>query len=208
MSVLRCSRDFMLPHFCLLLTSCLPRPRQHLRATTIRRSHEMRSTVADWSHPNFSHNHGRGSSSDDDDWYSIRRVPTPWLSSTSQPLPYPEDRIPTTPIVHLPPGIQSPPASDADGSLTGFRPVDCPFCNSPTFSANCVSWLPSFWLSLIASLLAPLFIVISAADVRQTSSRSSRGTWSHEGIGPECVGKPSQRPVARCLRSRRFRLCH
>ena len=70
--------------------------------------------------------HGWGSSSDDDDHNSSRRVPTPWVSSSSQPLPPPDDRMPTTPAVHLPPGIQSPPASDADGSLTGFCSVDCP----------------------------------------------------------------------------------
>ena len=71
-------------------------------------------------------NQGQGSSSDEGEHYNRCRVPTPWVSSSSQlPLP-PDERIPTTPIVHLPPGIQSPPASDADGSLTAFRRVDCP----------------------------------------------------------------------------------
>ena len=33
----------------------------------------------------------------------------------------PDVRVPTTPPVSLPPGIQSPPASDVDSSLSGFR---------------------------------------------------------------------------------------
>ena len=198
MSVLRSSRDFILPHFCLLHPSY--RPLQHRRATTLRRLHEMRSTVADWSHPNLSHNHGRGSSSDDDDQDSIRRFPTPWLSSSSQPPSHPDDRLP----------------DDTDRSPTSwyYSIASCLRCrwlaywlppSRPTFFrlsylvADCVRRLPSLWLRLIASLLAPLFILISAADVRQTSSRSSRGTWPHEGIGPKCVGKPPQRPVARSL---------
>ena len=40
--------------------------------------------------------------------------------------PLPDVRVPTTPPVSLPPCSQSPPASDDDMSLTGFRPVDCP----------------------------------------------------------------------------------
>ena len=68
--------------------------------------------------------HGCGSSSDDDDHYSSRRVPTPWVSSSSQPPP--DVRVPTTLPVSLPPGFQSPLASDAHSSLTGYRPVDCP----------------------------------------------------------------------------------
>ena len=40
--------------------------------------------------------------------------------------PPPDSRIPTTPPVSLPPGIQSPFAQDADNSSAGFRAVDCP----------------------------------------------------------------------------------
>ena len=47
-------------------------------------------------------------------------------SSCSHPPPPPDQRIPTTPPVSLPPGFQSPPTSDADFSLAGFRAVDCP----------------------------------------------------------------------------------
>ena len=39
--------------------------------------------------------------------------------------PLPDERIPTTPNVQLLPGIQSLSSSDADGSLSGFRQVDC-----------------------------------------------------------------------------------
>ena len=67
-------------------------------------------------------NQGWGSSADEDEHYNRRRVPTPWVSLSSQPPPPPDERIPTTPNVHLPPSIQSPRASDADG-LTGFRRV-------------------------------------------------------------------------------------
>ena len=38
----------------------------------------------------------------------------------------PDVRVPTTPSVSLPPGIQSPPASDPDSSLSGFRSIDFP----------------------------------------------------------------------------------
>ena len=69
---------------------------------------------------------GWGSSSDDDDHYRSRCIPTPWVLSSSQPPPPPDDRVPTTPPVSLPPGFQSPPGSDADSSLTGFRRVVCP----------------------------------------------------------------------------------
>ena len=54
---------------------------------------------------------------------SSQRRPTPWSSCSSQPPPPPDHRVPTTP----PAGFPWPPASDADSSLTGFRPVDCPF---------------------------------------------------------------------------------
>ena len=37
----------------------------------------------------------------------------------------PDEPIPTTPNVQLPPGISSLPTSDVDGSLFGFRWVDC-----------------------------------------------------------------------------------
>ena len=37
----------------------------------------------------------------------------------------PDERIPTTPNVQLPPGISSLPTSDVDGPLSGFRQVDC-----------------------------------------------------------------------------------
>ena len=43
-----------------------------------------------------------------------------------QPPPPQYERIPMTPDVQLPRGIQSPTASDADWSLAGFRRVDCP----------------------------------------------------------------------------------
>ena len=67
-------------------------------------------------------NNGWGSSSDGDDRYSSRRIPTPWVSSSSQPPPLLDDRVPATPPVSLPPGFQSRPASDADSSRTGFSP--------------------------------------------------------------------------------------
>ena len=53
-----------------------------------------------------------GSSSDEDDYYSSKRVPAPWISCSSPPPPPPDVRVPATPLVSLPPGIQSPPASD------------------------------------------------------------------------------------------------
>ena len=34
--------------------------------------------------------------------------------------------MPTTSPVSLPPGIQSPPATNVDSALSGFRSVDCP----------------------------------------------------------------------------------
>ena len=37
----------------------------------------------------------------------------------------PDERIPTTPNVQLPPSISSLPTSDVDGPLSGFRQVDC-----------------------------------------------------------------------------------
>ena len=52
-----------------------------------------------------------GSSSDEDETYNRCRVAKPWVSSSSQLPPPPDERIPTT---------------DAYGSLTGFRRVDCP----------------------------------------------------------------------------------
>ena len=72
-----------------------------------------------------------GSSSDEVDGHhakasSNQRVSTPWISSSSPPPSPPDSRIPTTPPVSLPPGILAPPASDFGGTLTGFRPVDCP----------------------------------------------------------------------------------
>ena len=69
---------------------------------------------------------------------STRRGSQGWCSSAddahkhqgtgsfSQPPPPPVDLVPTTPLVTLPPGFQSLRSPDADGSLTGFRPVDCP----------------------------------------------------------------------------------
>ena len=66
------------------------------------------------------------SSADEDEHYSGNRVATPWVSSSSQLLPPPDERIPTSPNFLLPPGIQSPSVSDADGSLTGLRRVECP----------------------------------------------------------------------------------
>ena len=41
------------------------------------------------------------------------------------PPPPPDRSVPTTPVVSLPPSFQSPPASDADCNLAGFRAVDC-----------------------------------------------------------------------------------
>ena len=66
------------------------------------------------------------SSSYEDERYSGNRFAAPWVSSSSLPPPPPDERIPTTPNVHPPHGISSPPAAEADGSLTGFRRVDCP----------------------------------------------------------------------------------
>ena len=69
---------------------------------------------------------------------STRRGSQGWCSSAddadkhqgtgsfSQPPPPPVDLVPTTPLVTLPPSFQSLRSPDADGSLTGFRPVDCP----------------------------------------------------------------------------------
>ena len=54
---------------------------------------------------------GWGSSSDEYEHYSGRRFNTPWVSSSSQPPPLPDERIPTTRNVQLLRGIQSPPAS-------------------------------------------------------------------------------------------------
>ena len=73
---------------------------------------------------------GWGSSSDDDDNYqaacsSGRRLLTPGISCSSQPLPPPDDWVPTPPGT-LPPGFQLSPVSDANSTLTGFRAVDCP----------------------------------------------------------------------------------
>ena len=72
-----------------------------------------------------------------------------------------------------------------------------------------VSQLPRFWINRPVGLLALLFIVISAADVsdRQAPDPLLK-PWPCEGIGPERSGKPPQRPVARCLRTRRSWLCH
>ena len=74
---------------------------------------------------------GWGSSFDDEDNYQgtgsmSQRLPTPWVSSSSQPPPPADVRVPTTPPVSLPPGIQSLPASDVDSSLSGFLSADCP----------------------------------------------------------------------------------
>ena len=80
---------------------------------------------------------GWGSSSDEDECYSRNRVATPWVSSSSQPPPPPDEHIPTTPNVQLPPCIQSPSASDADGSFTGFRRVDCPLGSALMMPAPC-----------------------------------------------------------------------
>ena len=53
--------------------------------------------------------------------------PAPWITSSLAPPPQPDrSSTPTTPPVRLPPGIQSPPASDADDSLAEVRAVDCP----------------------------------------------------------------------------------
>ena len=50
-----------------------------------------------------------------------------------------------------------------------------------------VSRLPSFWISRPASLLAPLLSLTSAADVRQTNSRTSLGTPdAHEVLIQAC----------------------
>ena len=54
-----------------------------------------------------------------------QRLPTPWISSSSPPAPPLDSRIPSTPPVIFPPGIQSPSASDAHNSFAGFRAVDC-----------------------------------------------------------------------------------
>ena len=51
----------------------------------------------------------------------------PWITSSLAPPPPPDrSSTPMTPPVRLPPGIQSPLASDADDSLAGVRAVDCP----------------------------------------------------------------------------------
>ena len=69
---------------------------------------------------------GWSSSSHDDDHNSSRRVPTPWVSSSSPTSSSASGRsCADPPPIGLPPGFQSP-ASDADSSLTGFRPVDSP----------------------------------------------------------------------------------
>ena len=89
------------------------------------------------------------SSSGDDGTYHVTKLhdqwqPTPWVphdhrlsssppavsgKSTSSTMPPPPlDRCSTPPTlpVRRPPGVLSPPTSDADDSLAGFRAVDCP----------------------------------------------------------------------------------
>ena len=66
---------------------------------------------------------GWSSSCDEDERYSGNRFAAPWVSSISLPAPPPDVRIPTTQNVQPPPSISSSPASDAFGSLTGFRRV-------------------------------------------------------------------------------------
>ena len=62
MSVLRSSRDSVLPHCCFPLPPFRVRLVQHHRAITLRRSHGMRSTVVDWSHPHLSQKKGHRAS--------------------------------------------------------------------------------------------------------------------------------------------------
>ena len=50
----------------------------------------------------------------------------PWISTSSPPPPLPDVRVPATPPVGLPPGIQSPPASDTGSARVCFRPLECP----------------------------------------------------------------------------------
>ena len=74
---------------------------------------------------------GGASSGDEDNFQGAgsdsQRLSTPWNSSSFQPPFPPDDRVPTTLLVSLPPGFQSPPlVSDADCSFSGLRPVDCP----------------------------------------------------------------------------------
>ena len=74
---------------------------------------------------------GWESSSDENDCYhasasSSKRFSAPWVSSSLQPPLRLDVRVPPTPPVSLPPGIQSPPASDIGSTLTSFRAVDCP----------------------------------------------------------------------------------
>ena len=57
------------------------------------------------------------------------------MPSLAPPPPPDRSCTPTTPPVCLPPGIQSPPASDADDSLAGFRAVDCPLRVDEVFLA-------------------------------------------------------------------------
>ena len=49
------------------------------------------------------------------------------MSSSSQPLPHHDERIPTTPNVQLPPGISSPPASDVDCPASVLSTALCDF---------------------------------------------------------------------------------
>ena len=56
---------------------------------------------------------GWGSSSDEGENHqgtgsNSHRLPTPWISCSSQPPPPPDDQVPTTSPVSLPPGFQSP----------------------------------------------------------------------------------------------------
>ena len=61
-------------------------------------------------------------------WLSLPAGPIPsaMASSSSHPPPLYDHRVPTTPPVSLPPGLQSPSAFDAVSSQAGFRALDCP----------------------------------------------------------------------------------
>ena len=122
--------------------------------------------------------------------------------------PLPDERIPIAPNVLLPPGFQSLPASDTDGSLSGFRRVGCPLRLRiddalPSYREDDTDWhdacrtRQSCSLSRRATLtshlyndceLAPSFWIVPPASLpalpwRPTSLTGARPTSSRSSLG-------------------------
>ena len=112
------SRRFYLPKLSIFVTS--GKHEDKLAVVTGSPDHGPKCVGLEWS-----------SSSGDDDVYHVpssshQRLPCLQRGSRAARRRRPSDsRIPTTPPVCLPPGIQSLPASDADRSFARFRPVNC-----------------------------------------------------------------------------------